>query len=77
MTKALEAKAEKFFSPNIGKKIPLIADIGDEYNKDLLNGGIAKTMRALFKLDKHHLFTSFKMGYYCAVLLGRTKCRKK
>lgn len=46
-----------------------ISDIGDEYNKLLANGEIAKAMTRLFKLDKHHLFTPFKMGFYLAVLL--------
>lgn len=50
-----------------------LSDIGDEYNQALKDGSIAKTMKALFKLDKHHLFTPFKMGYYCAVLIDRKK----
>ena len=49
-----------------------ISEIGDEYNRLLTNGGIAKTMKKLFRLDKHHLFTPFKMGFYCAVRLIKT-----
>ncbi len=50
-----------------------IADIGDEYNTYLRDVDIPRVMKVLFRLDKHHLFTPFKMGYYCAVILGREK----
>lgn len=55
------------------KKETGISEIGDEYNRLLANGDIVKTMKKLFRLDKHHLFTPFKMGFYCAVLLIKGK----
>jgi len=55
----------------MNKKQSTIAAIGDEYCRQLTNGNIGKTMKKLFAMDKHHLFTPFKMGFYCAVLLTK------
>lgn len=75
LTKELKKKAAQFFAGEKAVKSP-ISEISDEYIKLLQDGSIGKTMKELFKMDKHHLFTPFKMGFYCAVIIGRKKCPK-